>query len=100
MWYQSVHQRTTWLPTRCLTIPVPESASPSANLFRYATAYDEYDSLDNQTLMQFKRIFKLLNIDEENKNIISLEAINKIVDKNKFIKLDKNEIIKYIHFLS
>ena len=63
-------------------------------------AYDEYDSLDNQTLMQFKRIFKLLNIDEENKNIISLEAINKIVDKNKFIKLDKNEIIKYIHFLS
>ena len=63
-------------------------------------AYDEYDSLDNQTLIQFKRIFKLLNIDEENKNIISLETINKIVDKNKFIKLDKNEIIKYLHFLS
>ena len=63
-------------------------------------AYDEYDSLDAQTLIQFKRIFKLLNIDEDNKNIISIETINKIVDKNKFIKLDKNEIIKYIHFLS
>ena len=63
-------------------------------------AYDEYDSLDITTLIQFKRIFKLLNIDEENKNIISIETINKIVEKNKFIKLDKNEIIKYIHFLS
>ena len=63
-------------------------------------AYDEYDSLDNQTLIQFKKIFKLLNIDEEGKNIISVQTIEKIVEKNKFIKLDKNEIIKYIHFLS
>ena len=63
-------------------------------------AYDEYDSLDNQTLIQFKKIFKLLNIDEEGKNIISVQTIEKIVEKNKFIKLDKNEIIKYINFLS
>ena len=63
-------------------------------------AYDEYDSLDNQTLIQFKKIFKLLNIDEEGKNIISVQTIEKMVEKNKFIKLDKNEIIKYINFLS
>ena len=84
-----------------LVSPKNEGTANKLVLNKYKQrAYDEYDSLDNQTLIQFKRIFKLLNIDEENKNIISLETINKIVDKNKFIKLDKNEIIKYLHFLS
>ena len=42
----------------------------------------------------------LLNIDENNKNIIPIETIDQLINKHKFIKLEKNEIIRYIHYLS
>lgn len=64
-------------------------------------AIDEYDCLDNPTLIQFKKIFLLLNINENNqKNIISVEKIDEIVKKHKFIKIDRNDIIKYISYLT
>ena len=62
-------------------------------------AIDEYDCLDNQTLIQFKKIFVLLNINENNKTI-NPEKIEEICGKHKFIKLDKNEIVKYLSFLT
>ena len=62
-------------------------------------AIDEYECLDNNTLIQFKKIFVLLNINENNKTINS-EKIDEICGKHKFIKLDKNEIIKYLSFLT
>ena len=63
-------------------------------------AIEEYECLDSFTLFQFKNIFSLLNINENNKNIIPVERIEQIINNNKKIKLDKNEVIKYIHFLS
>ena len=63
-------------------------------------ALEEYDCLDNQTLIQLKRIFLLLNINENSKNIIPVERIEQLINKHKFITLDKNEVIKYIHYLS
>ena len=63
-------------------------------------ALDEYDCLDNHTLFQFKKIFSLLNISENNKNIIPIERIEQILNQHKSLKLEKNEVIKYIHFLS
>ena len=63
-------------------------------------AFDEYDCLDTQTLIQLKKIFSFLNIDENNKNIIPVERIEQIINKHKSINLDKNEVIKYIHYLS
>ena len=63
-------------------------------------ALDEYDCLDNHTLYQFKTIFSLLNISENNKNIIPIERIEQILNQHKSLKLEKNEVIKYIHFLS
>ena len=63
-------------------------------------AIEEYDCLDNQTLIQLYKIISDLNIDENDKNIIPVERIEQIINKHKFIKLDKNEVIKYIHYLS
>ena len=64
-------------------------------------AIDEYDCLDNQTLIQFRKIFTLLNISENNKNnIITIDKIEDICNKHKFIKIDKNEIIKYLSYLT
>ena len=64
-------------------------------------AIDEYECLDNSSLTQIKKIFVLLNINENNKqNIITLEKIDEICNKHKFIKLDRNEIIKYLSFLT
>ena len=63
-------------------------------------AIEEYDCLDNDTLIQLKRIFLLLNISENNKNIIPIERIGQLINKHKFITLEKNEIIRYIHYLS
>ena len=64
-------------------------------------AIDEYDNLDNPSLIQLKKIFLLLNINEDNKkNIISVEKIDEIVKKHKFIKIERNDIIKYISYLT
>ena len=63
-------------------------------------ALDEYDCLDNPTLIQFKKIFVLLNINPNNKNIITPEKIDEICSKHKFIKIERNEIIKYLSFLT
>ena len=63
-------------------------------------AIEEYDCLDNETLIKFKKIFLLLNINENNKNIIPVERIEQLISKHKFITLDKLEIVKYLHFLS
>ena len=63
-------------------------------------AIDEFDCLDNSSLIQFKKIFVLLKINENNKNIISIDKIDEICNKHKFIKLEKNEIIRYLSFLT
>ena len=63
-------------------------------------AIDEYECLDNSSLTQIKKIFVLLNISEYKQNVITIEKIDEICSKHKFIKLDKNEIIKYLSFLT
>ena len=92
------------LLTRISRISLKNDGSGTVNklvLNKYKQrALDEFDCLDNPTLIQFKKIFLLLNINENNKNIIPVEKIDEITKKHKFIKLDKNEIIKYLHFLS
>ena len=63
-------------------------------------AIDEYDCLDNPTLIQFKKIFLLLNINENNKkNVIPIEKVDEVC-KHKFIKIERNDIIKYLSFLT
>lgn len=61
---------------------------------------EEYDCLDIKTLIEFKRIFLLLNLDENGENIISIEQIEQLIAEHKFITIDKDDIIKYIYFLS
>ena len=63
-------------------------------------AIEEYDCLDIKTLIEFKRIFLLLNLDENGENIISIEQIEQLIADHKFITIDKDDIIKYIYFLS
>ena len=61
-------------------------------------AIDKYNCLDNSILIQFKKIFLLLNINNKN-NIIPIEKIDEVC-KHKFIKIKKNDIIKYLSFLT
>ena len=64
-------------------------------------AIDEYECLDDSTLIQFMKIFVLLNINENNiNNAIRIEKIEEICNKHKFITLEPNEIIKYLSYLT
>ena len=67
---------------------------------RKENAIDEYDCLDKESLIQFRRIFLLLNINENEKNIIPIERIEQVINDHTFFTIDKDDIIKYIHFLS
>ena len=92
------------LLTRISRISIKNEGSGGVNklvLNKYKQkAIEEYDCLDNETLIKFKKIFLLLNINENNKNIIPVERIEQLISKHKFITLDKLEIVKYLHFLS
>ena len=62
-------------------------------------AIEEYDFLDNDSLLQFKKIFVLSKINKD-KNIITFKEIQKICKSYKFIKIDYNDVWKYLYFLS
>ena len=60
-------------------------------------AIDEYDCLDNDLLIQFKKIFALLGLNQSNSKI-KYDELNDICNKHKFIKIETNEIWKYLSF--
>ena len=64
-------------------------------------AIDQYDCLDGMSLIQFQRIFVLLKIYLESESVnnkIKFDDLNEIFSKHKFIKIDTNEIWKYLSF--
>lgn len=62
-------------------------------------ALDEYECVDNDTLIQLKKIFSLLNINKDDSKI-KFNNIEEICSENKFIKITPEEIWKYLSFLS
>ena len=60
-------------------------------------AIDEYDCLDNNSLIQFKKIFALIKVNKSNLKI-NYDELNDIISKHKFIKIDINDIWKYLSF--
>ena len=62
-------------------------------------ALDEYECVDDATLMQLKKLFSLLKITNDN-NKIKFNNIQDICSENKFIKITAEEIWKYLSFLS
>ena len=60
-------------------------------------AIDEYDVLDSNSLIQFKKIFTLLKMKKLNEKI-SLEDLKKMCEKCKFITFDINDIWRYLSF--
>ena len=60
-------------------------------------AIDEYDCLDNNSLIQFKKIFVLLKLNQSNSKI-KYDDLKDICSKHKFIKIDINDIWKYLSF--
>ena len=64
-------------------------------------AIEQYDCLDGMSLIQFQKIFVLLKIyleSESDNNKIKFDDLNEIFSKHKFIKIDTNEIWKYLSF--
>ena len=74
--------KDTNLLTRISRISIKNEGSGGVNklvLNKYKQkAIEEYDCLDNETLIKFKKIFLLLNINENNKNIIPVERIEQL----------------------
>jgi hypothetical protein len=62
-------------------------------------ALDEYECVDNDTLVQLKKIFNLLNISKDNSRFV-FNTIKELCAQNKFIKITPEEIWKYLSFLS
>ena len=62
-------------------------------------AIDEYECIDDDTLLQIKKIFSLLKISQDN-NKIEFKNIQDLCTENKFIKITPEEIWKYLAFLS
>ena len=60
-------------------------------------AIDEYDCLDNSSLIQFKKIFALLKLNKNNSKI-TYDELNDIFSKYKFIKIDINDLWRYLSF--
>ena len=60
-------------------------------------AIDQYDFLDNNSLIQFKKIFTLLKPKIIN-NKINYDDLQEICAKYKFIKIDINDIWKYLSY--
>ena len=62
-------------------------------------ALDEYECVDDDTLIQLKNLFSLLKITKDN-NKIKFNNIQDICSENKSIKITPEEIWKYLSFLS
>ena len=62
-------------------------------------ALDEYECIDEETLFQLKKIFSLLNINNDNCRI-KFNNLQDVCTNNKFIKITPEEIWKYLSFLS
>lgn len=62
-------------------------------------ALDEYECVDNDTLIQLKKIFNLLNISKDNSRFV-FNTVKELCAQNKFIKITPEEIWKYLSFLS
>ena len=60
-------------------------------------AIEEYDCLDSNSLIQFKKIFTILNLKNSNGKI-TLDDLQEKCAKYKFIKTDINDIWKYLSF--
>ena len=60
-------------------------------------AIDEYDCLDNNSLIQFKKIFVLLKLNQTNSKI-KYDDLKDICTKHKFIKIDVSDVWKYLSF--
>ena len=75
----------------------PKSGNKLA-LNRYKQrAIDEYDCLDNNSLVQFNKIFALLKITKSNGKI-TFDELKEICNKHSFIKTDVNDIWKYLSY--
>ena len=61
-------------------------------------AIEEYESFDNESLIQFKKIFTLLKI-TKSKGKINFDELKEICANHKFITIDINDIWKYLSFL-
>ena len=61
-------------------------------------ALEEYEYLDNNSLIQFKKIFTLLKV-KKSDGKINLDDLREICANHKFIKIDINEIWKYLSLL-
>ena len=62
-------------------------------------ALDEYECVDNDILIQLKKIFNLLKIDKNNCKLV-YNQVKEICAKNKFIKITPEEVWKYLSFMS
>ena len=62
-------------------------------------AIDEYECMDEDTLVQLKKILSLLKLSKDN-NKITFNNIQDLCTENKFIKITPEEIWKYLSFLS
>ena len=60
-------------------------------------AIDEYDCLDSSSLIQFKKIFALLKLNKNNTKI-KFDDLNDLCSKYKFIKIDINDLWRYLSF--
>ena len=60
-------------------------------------AIDEYDCLDNNSLIQFKKIFALLKMNK-NSSKIKFDELNDLCSKYKFIKIDINDLWRFLSF--
>jgi len=60
-------------------------------------AIEEYDSLDDDSLIQFKKIFALLKLSKTNSKI-KYDELNEICNKHKFIKIQTEDLWKYLSF--
>ena len=84
--------------SRISNIGIGSKSGNKLALNRYKQrAIEQYDSLDSNSLIQFKKIFVLLKITKSN-NRISFDELKEICDKSKFIKLDINDIWKYLSY--
>ena len=60
-------------------------------------AIDEFDCLDTNSLIQFKRIFALIEVNKTNDKI-SFDDLKDICENKKFIKYDINDIWRYLSY--
>ena len=63
------------------------------------TALDEYECIDNDTLLQLKKIISMLKVNKDS-NRIYFSKIQDICAENKSIKMNPEEVWKYMSFMS